>query len=347
MQRMRLAHGRRKVVIIDVGSFPLEAHGSQDGAAYNGHYRMVCYHPLIAFTDTGDVLGVMLRPGNVHTAKDFRRFLLPIITKLKGECDELWIRMDAGYANGKLFAWIRNQGVQFLSRLVPNAALVNRVSAWQKETEKEWLSHPSTDAKLREATFEFWHQAKSWTTRERVVAVLVERNAGKGELFHHVFFLVTSARRPLRTSRQILDCYRQRGTAEGCIGEFKSEIAPTLSSAWRSREGAPNRKRRIGMAENEVSLILAAMAYELMHAVRCLLEKGRGEGVSLRRLRERVLKAATSVVFHSRSIRYRISAIKADYWRTIAQMLPTFGMADAGVPEEPAVDAGAREEVIA
>jgi len=320
-RRMREAHGRRKTIIVDVDSLPLEAHGSQEGAAYNGHYRMVCFHPLIAFTDTGDLVGVMLRPGNVHTAKDVRKFLRPIIAGLKQECDELWIRMDAGFAGGKLFAWLRNQGVQFVSRLVPNAVLNHRVEAWQSQTAAGWAAHPATDGKLRESTFEFWHRVKGWSNLERIVAVMVERNNGKGELFHHMFFLVTSARRPLRTSRQILQTYRQRGTAEGYIGEFKDVIAPRLSSAWRSREGSPNRKRRVGIAENEVSLVLAAMAYELMHAVRCLLEKGHGEGLSLRRLRERVLKTAATVVLHGRSVWFRICPSNAPQWLKIATLL--------------------------
>jgi hypothetical protein len=333
IQRMRQAHGRRKTIIVDVDSLPMEAHGAQDGAAYNGHYRMVCFHPLIAFTDTGDLVGIMLRPGNVHTAKDVRHFLQPIIDTLKQECENLWIRMDAGYASGKLFAWLRYKGVQFVSRLAPNDALRKRAAAWETETAARWSSHPTDDGKLREDSYEFWHQVKGWTNRERIVAVMVERDVGKTELFHHVFYLVTSARRPLRTSRQILETYRQRGTAEGHIGEFKDVLAPTLSSAWRSREGAPNRKRRVGMAENEVSLILAAMAYELMHAARCLLEKGYGEGLSLRRFRERVLKTAANMVFHGRSIWFRICPTNVPYWAKLAQMLPSLETTDADVSD--------------
>lgn len=47
-------------------------------------------------TDTGDVVGVMLQPGKVHTAKDVRRFLTPIIMALQEDCDEVFVRIDAG-----------------------------------------------------------------------------------------------------------------------------------------------------------------------------------------------------------------------------------------------------------
>ena len=78
--------------------------------------------------------------------------------------------------------------------------------------------------------------------------------------------------------------------AEARIGEFKRVIAPKLSSVQRHRNGAPHRKRKAGMAENEVTLLLAALAYELVHAIRCLIEESTGEGMSLDRVAERVLK---------------------------------------------------------
>jgi len=77
-RRMRAVHGRRKRIVLDVDSLFAAVYGHQEGVAYNGHYRDSGYHPLAACTDTGDMVGVMLREGNVHTAKDVRRFLLPI-----------------------------------------------------------------------------------------------------------------------------------------------------------------------------------------------------------------------------------------------------------------------------
>jgi hypothetical protein len=79
------------------------------------------------------------------------------------------------------------------------------------------------------------------------------------------------------------------------------------------------------LAENGVALLLAGIAYELMHMVRCLAEVGTGEGFSLRRVRERLLKAATSIARHSRRICYRIAASEAQLWRVVARLLPAFG----------------------
>ncbi|QDT03897.1 hypothetical protein K227x_22820 [Rubripirellula lacrimiformis] len=41
--------GRRvKHVTIDIDSFPIEVHGKQHGASYNGYYKKSVYHPLVA-----------------------------------------------------------------------------------------------------------------------------------------------------------------------------------------------------------------------------------------------------------------------------------------------------------
>ena len=330
-ERMRRQHGRRRRIILDVDSFPHETHGRQDGAAYNGHYKMEGYHPLVAVTDTGDIVGVMLRPGNVHTAKDVRRFLLPIIMALLEDCDQLLVRIDAGYADGKLFAWLTRHGVRFVTRLRNNTALHRRIKKWERRTLAAWTANPSPDGRPRHATREFWHRVRTWTWVVRVVAVVVERDTRESELLHHTFYLATNLARPQATSEAILETYRKRGTAEAHIGEFKRVIAPLLSSVQRHRQGAPHRKRKVGMAENEVTLMLAAIAYELVHAIRCLLEGATGEGMSLDRVRERVLKVATAVVRHARAVHFRIASSKAALWEALSSALPSF-LAGAEVP---------------
>jgi hypothetical protein len=55
-------------VILDMDSSESPVHGQQEGAAYNGHFESVCYHPLFCFNQYGDCEGAALRPGNVHSA---------------------------------------------------------------------------------------------------------------------------------------------------------------------------------------------------------------------------------------------------------------------------------------
>ena len=47
-----MAHTWHRRVILDMDSSESPVHGQQEGAAYNGHFECVCYHPLFLFNST-------------------------------------------------------------------------------------------------------------------------------------------------------------------------------------------------------------------------------------------------------------------------------------------------------
>jgi hypothetical protein len=59
-----MAHTPHWRVILDLNSSESPVHGQQEGAAYNGHFECVCFHPLFCFNQFGDCEGAVLRPGN-------------------------------------------------------------------------------------------------------------------------------------------------------------------------------------------------------------------------------------------------------------------------------------------
>lgn len=53
-------------VTLDVDSAPIDVHGHQPKAEWNGHYNARIYHPLITtIAETGEMLDTRLRAGNV------------------------------------------------------------------------------------------------------------------------------------------------------------------------------------------------------------------------------------------------------------------------------------------
>ena len=64
-----MAHTLHQRVILDRDSSESPVHGQQEGAAYNGHFECVCYHPLFLFNQFGDCEGAKLRSGNVHSGR--------------------------------------------------------------------------------------------------------------------------------------------------------------------------------------------------------------------------------------------------------------------------------------
>ncbi len=68
-----------KIIILDMDSSESPTHGDQEGSAYNGHFGCTCYHPLFCFNQFGDLERCSLRPGNVHSAEDWRIVLESVV----------------------------------------------------------------------------------------------------------------------------------------------------------------------------------------------------------------------------------------------------------------------------
>ncbi len=75
-------------------------------------------------------------------------------------------------------------------------------------------------------------QAEAWDKPRRVVLVVKER---EGDLLLDRFFLVTSLSWTVKLRHEVLAHYRERGKAEGHMGELKDVLAPALSSTNRAK----------------------------------------------------------------------------------------------------------------
>jgi len=92
-----------KKVILDIDSSESPVHGNQEGSAYNGFFESTCYHPLFCFNNFGDCEGAVLRPGNVHSADGWRKFLSPIVDRYKEMDKKLYLRGDAAFASPDIY----------------------------------------------------------------------------------------------------------------------------------------------------------------------------------------------------------------------------------------------------
>jgi hypothetical protein len=304
---------------IDLDSFPLEQHGRQAGAAYNGYYQKRMYHPLVAsFCVNGDYdnpwlggrlgngfLHAMLRRGACHTAEGAARFLdrvLELAPKLAYVYD---LRLDAGFTTGKVLDYLTRRKVRFLGRLKSNAALdrlaephlgrpVGRPPAGGYETVVE----------LGE------YQADSWAFPQRVILVVVDRPDPKtGQLFlePHYFFLVSGWSEAERSGEDCLAHYRKRGTFEDRLGEFNQAVGARLSSSQ--------------FRENEATFLLSLLAFNLTNFLRTELEESVGGCVDLTRFRNYVLKSGARVVKHSRRLVVHLAQAVVGFWERLRRRI--------------------------
>jgi hypothetical protein len=97
-----MAYTPHRRMILDMDSSESPVYGEQEGAADNGHFACVCDHPLFCFNQFGDCEGVMLRPGNVHSAQGWQEVLEPIVARYEGAGVRLYFRADAAFASPEI-----------------------------------------------------------------------------------------------------------------------------------------------------------------------------------------------------------------------------------------------------
>jgi hypothetical protein len=68
-------------ILLDMDSSVSPTHGEQENSVWNGHFECTCYHPLFVFNQFGDLERCALRPGNVHSADDWRSLLQPVVER--------------------------------------------------------------------------------------------------------------------------------------------------------------------------------------------------------------------------------------------------------------------------
>ena len=331
-RRMGLGRGvRLRETTVDLDSLPREAFGHQPGSAWNRHYGMRCFHPVVARSEWGDYLGAKLRPGNVHTADGGLAFVLPILRRALEWAQQVWLRIDAGFPEPKLLEALEEEGFLYVARLKTNAVL-ERLAA-------PYLARPRDSASGEERvwTHELTYQAGSWTHARRVVLVIVERARDQGELFVDHFFLLSNASVAI-TGAALLERYRKRGAAEKDFGDWNQALGGSLSSAprpkthYRGREVEAPYEEPDSFAANEARLLLELIAANLLHAGAVLLaqDEARESGrMSRERFRQLVLKVTGRALPGSRTIRFVIDAARAGLWsrfmRSLNQRYPARG----------------------
>jgi len=163
IDRLRKRQPMREL-ILDLDSSVSETYGEQEGTAYNGHFACTCYHPLFCFNQFGDVEGTLLREGNVHSAKDWRTVLAPVVARYQGRNLRHYFRADAAFANPELYEYLEAEGFEYAIRLPANEALLRDIEPMLTRP----VGRPSNRPVVWYAGF--LYQAKSWTKARRVVA---------------------------------------------------------------------------------------------------------------------------------------------------------------------------------
>jgi hypothetical protein len=151
-----MTHTTHRRVTLGMNSSESPVHGDQEGAAYNGHFKCTCYHPLFLFNQFGDCEGALLRPGNVHSADRWREVLEPSVEKYRVQGIRVLFRGDAAFAKPELYEFLEARGVGYSIRLPRNGILEGHIDHLLKGPEGELPAKPIV------RYHQFTYRAGSW-----------------------------------------------------------------------------------------------------------------------------------------------------------------------------------------
>ena len=290
-------------ILLDMDSSVSPTHGEQENSIWNGHFECTCYHPLFVFNQFGDLERCALRPGNVHSADDWRSVLQPVVERYRERDLRRYFRGDAAFASPDIYEFLETEGYKYTIRLKANAILQDRIASLLTRP----VGRPPHPVVRTYASFSY--QAGSWDRKRRVVAK-VEWHPG--ELYPRVGFIVTNLS---RQAVKVVAFYNMRGTCEQWIKEGKGAIKWTRLSCRT-------------FAANAVRLQLHALAYNLGNFLRTLATPEPIKDWSLTSLREKLIKIGAKVISHGRYVAFQMAEVAisktlfADILRLIAGLRP-------------------------
>ena len=250
------AHARApQQIILDLDATDDPLHGNQEGRFFHGYYDCYCYLPLYIFCGR-HLLAAKLRRSNIDGSAGAVEEVARIVARIRTRWPRVRIllRADSGFAREGLMHWCERNRVDYLFGLAKNDRLIAAIAADLAQAEEQ---SRRTGRPARRFKDLMWSTLDSWSQPRRVVAKaewLPGSSPGTGE--NNPRFVVTSLSRAEHEAHHLYEkVYCARGEMENRIKECQLDLFADRTSAATMRA-------------NQLRLWFAAMAYELVCAVR-------------------------------------------------------------------------------
>lgn len=309
--RDRLGAGVR-LITIDLDATDDPTHGQQELALFNGYYDTWCYLPLIATVTFNTeplqhVVAAVLRPGTGAATRGVRGLLRRLFSKLRTLFPRarLRVRADAGFAEGKLLAFLDAAGVEYVLGLTGNRRLDKRVRRLLGRARMQARTSGETATLYGETRY----AARRWARKRRIIMkaeVLCYPGRSRKD---NPRFLVTNL--PQRPATVYTRLYCGRGDMENRLKELQHGVAMDRTSCAR-------------FAANQLRLLFSVAAYVLFQVLQLFARDTPVGPAQVSTLRAHLLKLA---VWVERSVRRIVLHFPhafpwRDAWQRLAQALP-------------------------
>ena len=260
-------------IVLDFDSTDDPTHGQQEFSFFHGFYDQHMLHPLLCYDgQTGDLLAVKLRPGNVHAANGVVKMLRRLVRKLrkKWPYTDIIVRADAGFCVPRLYRFCERENVGYVLGLITNSTL-KELHAPLLARAEEMYDEESGKVRL---LGEVGYCARSWNRFRRVVmkAEVMEQGTNRR-------FVITNMD---GSPEAVYSFYTMRGEVENRIKDLKNGLKGDRLSCHR-------------FTANHFRLLLHSAAYVLMHHLRLHLHGTELESCQFDTIRLRLLKLGARV----------------------------------------------------
>jgi len=236
-------------IVLDLDATDNPVHGHQLGRFFHGYYDEYCYLPLYVFCGDHPLLA-LLRPANIDTSTGALKHVARIVTRIRQAWPgvQVVLRGDSGFCREHLMRWCEDNGVDYLFGLAKNRRLLRTLGA-ELHQAQELFARTNEPARVFK---DFRYRThKSWSRERRVVGKAEHLAQGANPRF-----VVTSLDATALPARLLYEGeYCARGDMENRIKEQKLFLFAYRTSCATMRA-------------NQVRLLLSAVAYVVMRALR-------------------------------------------------------------------------------
>jgi len=275
-----------RAVMLMLDSTVVQRYGQKQAGAEKGYnptkHGRRSHHPLLAFLDTGDCLGVRWRPGNAHTAAGFEEWITELVAWLRAQgVEKILVRLDKGFFRVTYIKKLLELGVDFVMKMQESNTLQRYKGPFVPAAE---------DPRLEVA------EGRRWGVR--MLSVRQREKAPEGELDLGEVVV----KKPLTILTNLegtnpLDAWHMYN--QGALVEHRIEEMGQLGVGHTAVDD---------IGGNHLLWSLGALAYQLLHLVRTtVLEKSHAKE-QVKTVRSLVIRTPGKLVWHARKLRLKLMA---------------------------------------
>jgi hypothetical protein len=276
--------GVPRVVMLMFDSQVVQRYGIKQAGAEKGYNPnkpgRTSHHPLLAFLDTGDCLGVRWRAGNAHTADGMEEWAEKLVAWLRAQgVEQILVRVDKGFFKVSRIEKLQALGVSFVMKMQESNTLQKYKGPYVRSSE---------DPRLEVA------EGRRWGVR--MLSVRQCEKAPEGEL--ELGYVVLKQHLTILTNLEdvsALDAWHMYN--QGALVEHRIEEMGQLGIGHTAVDD---------LGGNHLLWSLGALAYQMLHVVRTTALEKQHARQQVKTLRNLVIRTPGKLVRHARRLRLKL-----------------------------------------